>query len=432
MSKPAPVVIVGDGIAGLAAAFGARSRGQAVQVLSRGNAGSTMYSGALDYGQSTRRDNLDGAADTIEPMRASFISELGLWKTASDAVHVASMWGVIRPSIGCDKRLLDLSVLRDACVIVPAVNRRDWDAGRLASQWSCHAQAPAHRISFEPVEATLFRDPSMADASDADVACAIDREDDYEYFKHGLREALNRAGRADAVLVGPWLGLRSNAADRLTCELGIAVGETLTLLGGSAGARFELAAQALLAKLDVETKCCDVKQVEATDDGWIAMVASLDDPAGELEKVRGSALVLACGGFVSGGLQLASCHGSGVVDGERRTAFSLSLSAPVELSVAGPIAAPIAGQVSSPFGLAGERFAWPETLSQRALVDKVRACHVNGQAVSGAMEVVDGLYVAGSMMTNAIATMWRSMTSGLAVGFAAGFAAGQAAAPRTP
>lgn len=421
MSDVADVVVIGDGIAGTAAGFAARKAGATVIIVSEQNGATGMYSGALDEmvrekSLSCRYSETSGAADNerlsdgLLQIKKDFIEAMGLWNARDERAVVAGLWGTLRTTAGCDRTVLDLATLRDARVVVPKVNRANWNANRLCAMWTLHGWARDKRVEFSAIDAKLLQDATSeheACISDTRFAGWLDDPEARERFADGLRDVLAVCGKADAVLLGPWLGLKENAAKWLSEQLYLPVGETLTLHGGVAGLRFETATDRVFESIGVTRKRVRALRVSKCEQGGSEGQWRIETQS---EAVDARAVVVACGNVLSGGVVLRAP----LVEGPG-AAFSLSFQSPLELAVDGGINT----RVSSLYGIDAEQFEWPKAIDDAALLDRVCVMHSGGRAIDRDGNEINGLFVAGSIAMGGRTRMIDSIHDGIRAGMQA-------------
>lgn len=421
MSLVADVVVIGDGIAGGAAGFAARKAGATVIVVSEQNGATNMYSGALDdtvrqkavscrYNKTICAAVNERASDELLQMKQDFINTMGFWNLRDKRAVVASLWGALRSTAGCDRAVLDLSPLHDARVVVPIMNRANWNAKRLCAMWTLHSWAREKRVEFAaidvqfPQDATCDYETCMADTR---FARRLDEPEARKRFAVGFREALAVCGKADAMLVGPWLGLKEDVAKWFSEQLCLPVGETLTLHGGVAGLRFEAAINRVFESVGVAHKRARALRVSKIGQGNSERMWRIET---QNETFDARAVVLACGNVLSAGVVLRAP----LVEGPG-AAFSVSFQSPLELAVNGGINA----KVSSLYGIDAEEFAWSNALDAPALIERVCAMHRGGRAIDRDGNEIKGLFVAGSIATGGRARMLGSINDGICAGLQA-------------
>lgn len=313
------VVVVGGGFAGVSAAFAARRAGARVTLVHHGAGASGLYSGAIDGALMS-----DERASLRELCQA-----LGLRLGAGG--FIATREGVVRRSIGADASLLDLSALAGKRVGVVDAPRDDWDGPLLARAFAESDFARETGTRFELVPLPLLEQGYQKRVSSFDFAASLELAE----RPRRLIELLKAEAPRDGWLFGPWLGLSGRLAAELTRALGVPVGEVTSPPGGVAGARFESRRDAALTAGEVTLVRGRVTRVAAERDG---VTLTLED--GQALPAR--ALVLATGGFVSGGVELV-----GSLSGAEPAGFALSLVGLPQVALRGEPARP----VSSLFGV---------------------------------------------------------------------------------
>jgi len=302
-----PLVVVGGGFAGVAAAWaGVRAGARVVLVHDRAGA-SELYSGIVD--------GTAGGGELRE-----LAARLGLVLDSGPRA-VASREGVVRFATGRDAAVLDLEALRGRHVAVADVGRDDWDAALLARSLGASPWARSTGTRFSAVSVSALASGAERRIAAYDFALALDSEERSKALVAALRAA---QGPADGWLLGPWLGIASNAAVTANSSLGCPVGETSSAPGGAAGARFEQRRNALLRELGVEVHAVRVRAVRASSRSLHGAPAVEVELEGML-RLTASAVVLALGGVAAGGIELGTAPGG----------WKLSLDAPVEFELDG-------------------------------------------------------------------------------------------------
>lgn len=293
-----PVLVVGGGFAGLGAAWAAARAGVSVHLVHSSAGASAIYSGIAD-----------GSAPSAETLELSL--RLGLSLGGAPRA-VATREGVVRLAMGRDRALLDLEALAGRRVAVADIGRDDWDARLLAQSFTASAWARRTRTEFLAVPVAGLAEGAERRIAPYDFARRFDDPARLVALAQALRSAQPEAA---AWLLGPWLGVESEAASQLAAQLSRPVGETSSAPGGAAGARFELRRDEILRELRVDVRAAGVRAVVAASE---SLIVELDDDT----RLEGRAVVLALGGVAAGGIVLRPEAGSG------KLRFQLSLSAP--------------------------------------------------------------------------------------------------------
>ena len=312
-----PVVIVGGGFAGVAAAWAvARSGGSAVVVADRAGA-SELYSGICD---GEARD-----AGVVE-----LAQSLGV-TVAPTLRAVATREGMIRRVYARDSALLDLEAHAGKQLGVVDPGRDEWDGELLARSLSATTWARSTGTSFRCVAVSALKSGAERRMAPYDFACLLETSERSAELARLLGQLVDGI---DALLFGPWLGVESDLARRLSNAVGRPVGETASAPGGVAGARFARRRTAVLAANGVEFVNQAVRAVEERGSGLSVV---LEDGT----ALSARAVVLAIGGIVAGGLRV-----TGVGAGP---AASVSLAVPAALELEGEIvdrATSLMGQIA--------------------------------------------------------------------------------------
>jgi glycerol-3-phosphate dehydrogenase subunit B len=308
------VLVVGAGAAGTAAAWSLSRAGAELTVVHAKAGATSLYSGALDLiAPEPNREH-----PPLAPEVVAFAAALGGWTLRPGGCRIATRAGVARWASGMDGALLDLTPLAGRSVAVADVERDDWDAALIARALSASEWARSTRTQFSALRVAALKTGAERRTPPFDFAQLHDAPDRGDF----LVEKLQRASAAhDAWLVGPWLGVVPETAERLRERLHMPLGESTSPPGGAAGARFDHARDRLLENLGIAVQRESVVSIAAHDDGWHVEFAGR-------QKLLADAVVLAVGGMVSGGVRLLN----GVAS---RTAFKLSLEAPVRFELDG-------------------------------------------------------------------------------------------------
>jgi anaerobic glycerol-3-phosphate dehydrogenase len=303
-SRPAselPVLVVGAGFAGLAAAWAAARAGVKVHLVHSAAGASALYSGIAD-----------GPTPGAETLELSM--RLGL-SLGSAPRAVPTREGVVRLAMGRDRAVLDLEALSGRRIAVADVGRDDWDARLLAQSFTASAWARRTRTEFLAVPVPLLSEGAERRIAPYDFARRFDDQARLVLLGEALRKAEPDAA---AWLLGPWLGVETEAASQLAAMLSRPVGEVSSAPGGAAGARFELRRDEVLRELSVDVRVGGARAVLAASESlWL----ELEDNS----RLEGRAVVLALGGVVAGGVVLRPEAGGD------KLRFQLSLAAPATL-----------------------------------------------------------------------------------------------------
>jgi glycerol-3-phosphate dehydrogenase subunit B len=307
------IAVIGGGIAGTAAAFEIARQGARATVYFEHSGSSGLYSGALDFDVWDRVQAVTPIADDL----AHFATEFGIWELGAAELRVATLEGNVRPARGADRALLDLEACAGKRVAVVDLERDDWDAPLLARSFASSAWARRTQTQFFEARVNALRNGFERRISGYDFAALHDAPERSRSLISALRSS---AVTADAWLFGPWLGVARPLAGELTRALGVPVGETMSGLGGVAGARFENARDRLLARV------ADVERTRVTSLERSNAHYQLATHAGAVREY--DAIVLATGGVAAGGIALDRSferHGG--------SGFRLSFAAPVALEL---------------------------------------------------------------------------------------------------
>ncbi|HZO16454.1 MAG TPA: hypothetical protein VFB62_24435 [Polyangiaceae bacterium] len=413
------VIVLGAGAAGLGAVWAATARGADVRWLDGGVGASSLAGGAVDdrpWEEIARAAEVLGQQPLAGPLPAvigDFVRDFELWRLPAEGEplsRLATEAGCVRLARGHDRALLDLArVSPGARVLLPRLPRPEWDADSLARALSCDPFAESRRLRFEAIDATLLKFVDEERIAAADFAARHDDDERRGWFCDRLREALARAGRADALLVGPWLGAADiDVAQDLKRRLTLVVGEVLGNVGSAAGLRFESARTRLCQKLGARIERVHARRVARRGDEFAVW---LDDD----KPALCDAVVIAVGGVAAGGViyeppeqrsgqDIASAGG---------VPFRLSLKAPVRLRVAGKLL----DVVSSMHGPTLDEVAWPTDADPSHLEAVGIACE--------GVEIERGLYAAGDAIADRPRTLLQAVYSGALAGAAAAGEPGQ-------
>ena len=403
------IVVIGAGLAGLAAAWSARRKGHEVTIVSAGVGASALGSGAVDdvpWEQLVRSSRTLGLAPRARPLSDdlhAFASDLGLWSLDDDRLSwIATIAGRLRPARGRDHALLDFAALSGARVLLPRADRAVWDADAIAAGLSDDPFARARRLTFIAADVPVLRFDEERRIADGDLALRHDTEPRLAWLAERLVQGLAHTP-ANAVLVGPWLGAAASRSEALSKRVGVPVGEALCGVGSPAGQRFEAARDRLLAAIGARVIFDRVTTIDRDGD---ALAITLERGASLL--VDGA--VLAIGGLTSGGLIYDPPDHSAAADlpSGVRAPFTLSLRAPVTL-VAHLGADPFTSEAtSSMHGPAIDTTAWPR--GDRAGMLESAGIHCKGT------HAAEGITAAGDVVAGRPRTALEAVAAGIRAG----------------
>lgn len=409
------LVIVGSGIAGLAAAHAAKKHDARVTVVHAGAGASALGGGAVDARrwESVARDvsrHGEAVLDCALPANVlDFAKALDLWSLPADRyAWIATVAGRARPARGCDRGVLDLGGLPPGVVVLPRAPRAMWDADALAVALSDEPWARKHGLFFTAIDAPVLRFEDEARIADADLAARHDDPARLAWLAERLRSALGSASAqgAVAVLLGPWLGIAQARAADLSKRIGLPVGEAVAGVGSSAGLRFEARRDAFLKQLGAKVIA---ERCVRADTGSVTLASGT--------SVAADAVLLALGGVAAGGVVYApptsyALDGLGKPGGT--VPFRLSVEANADLAVIRGVPDAFALDVtSSLFGPELDTTAWPAA-------DALGALEAAGIRTTGGVLVRKGLYAAGDVVAGPPRTLLAAVASGLAAGDFAG------------
>ncbi|MBI5531416.1 MAG: FAD-binding protein [Deltaproteobacteria bacterium] len=401
------VVVVGAGVAGTSAAWAARRNGAKVHLISGGAGASALMSGALDFAgwQVAPRSGHEPALDATA---CALLDALGIWQVAERPVRVATMTGNLRTARGADRALLDVAALSNVRVAVPRLARPAWDADLVARGCSAEPWAKERGVRFEAVDCSPLFDDADARASDADLAALFDDASRVERIVRALRAACDRH---DAVLLGPWLGLRTDGSALLREAIGRPAGETLSMLAGAAGARFETAAERVLRDAEVKRSVARATALRRSDGRF---ACEHDGDEGPFEA---DAVVMACGGLIGGGICFtpSEANAAGVMPEASSEPFAMSLKSEACLALDGRFV----GRTGSLHGPNLEDYGWPSIAEARSVLERIGVRRDGVRALDREAQAVPGLFVAGSAAADARHTVLDSLAAGIEAGLAA-------------
>jgi len=380
-------------MAGTAAAWAASRGGKRVVSVQDRAGASSLYAGLVEaepvvtspFGASA-----PPPADLGDATLRAFVAALGVLRLGRE--HIATASGVVRPTLGADHALLDVSPLAGKRIAVADVGRDDWDAPLIARTLAASPWAEATRTTFTSVAVKALRAGHERRIPPYDFAALHDDELRQRSFAEALKYA---SEGVDAWLTGPWLGLAPETVGVLRRLVPLPLGETTSPLGGAAGARFEGARDRLLASAPVERLAGRVTAVRAMGGRWLV---EFTDDDGKTDDVEARAVVLATGGVAAGGLLFT------MDPGRRQRGFALPFEAPVVVSLDGDVQ----GGGGSLYGPSLETVGLGVLERAGILTDSSGRPRGLGEE--------NALFVAGDAVAGRPRTMLEAAVSGLAVG----------------
>ncbi len=251
------VLVVGGGVAALAAALGARAFGAEVRVLGRLRGLSHRASGAWDAGDpQTLPSMLAGSLTGLhrEAQHAVLHALGGMRPLAMDVRTqplIATAEGRLRRVASSDDRVLDLAGKKR--VAIAQVEGCGFDARALARSLHEH-ERDGLRFFVIDVEYGRRMQDALTNASTA-LARSLDEGASLARLEQALRRALGGLD-ADAILMPPMLGLHRNAAHLLEQALHMPVGEVV--------ASHSIQSERLTLKLEEAIRSIDPRWLDAS------------------------------------------------------------------------------------------------------------------------------------------------------------------------
>jgi glycerol-3-phosphate dehydrogenase subunit B len=410
------VVVVGAGVAGVAAAWSARREGRDVTIVSAGAGASSLGSGAVDDVPWERLVRAarelgaaliapDGPADVAEFSRA-----LGLWALPSAGAlrpRVATVAGRVRPARGHDKALLNFAELRGAMLLTARVPRAGWDADAIAAAISADPFVRTLGLFVEPADIPVLRYEEEQRIPDADLAARHDDSERLDWLAARIRDWVSRSTSLGTpvagVLLGPWLGADEPRAEALSAKVGVPVGEALASPGSPAGLRFDAARDRLLR----------ASGVRVVRDRAVAIALEGQRVRVSLERasapIVADAAILAIGGLVGGGVVYAPPDSFAEDDLPPKACVPFSLSVDVQADVALSTGQGRAlGVTSSLHGPELDLTAWPTAEHPSALETVGLAC--------AGFRAADRIGAAGDVVAGRPRTVLEAVLSGIRAG----------------
>lgn len=406
------VVVIGGGVAGVAAAWAAAQRGAHIRVFDSGLGATCLGGGAVDdrpWEQVARSIEVLSASPSAgplpEPVRV-FSQDLGLWRLPDEGdplTRLVSAAGRIRVARGRDAALLDLSRIPDGGrVLLPRVMRPEWDADGLARALNADEYARSRGLFFDVADVKLLKHVGEDRIAAEDLAARHGEEKRLAWLAKRLGEVVKARAPVHGVLTGPWLGVDASVAADLEDAIGVPVGETVVAIGGASGLRFESARARLLERLGLKLERARVERIDTTA---TEVTVGLDGG----EQVETDAVVLAIGGVASGGIvyEPPEQHAGDDMPAAGGRPFRLSVEVPVALAAAEQ---PV-DVVSSIHGPPLDEVAWPVD-ADPSLLESI------GVACEGLL-AAEAVFAAGDVMADKPRTLLQAVFSGIRAGAAA-------------
>lgn len=316
------VVVIGGGVAGLAAALGAREEGANVTVLDSRPGASSLAGGAWDFGLApiAARDAFGAREPLVSRLSAMLharpghplaphVSELGSLAGAAHAAVLSALGiyapleldrapalvatdvGLVRPVATAQRGVLDLAALptgRIAVATFPAA--RAHDGAFVAASLGELAVRAGDPRRFCAVEVEILRRGRDVWLHPHEAGALFDDDRARDRLVRALGRALG--GQSfDAVLLPPLLGEHDDTAwSRVRHALALPIGEWASSLAGPQSARLVRA----LARAFARSK--------ASYERSAVLRASASGVETDRTKHRAGAIVLATGRHLAGGL----------------------------------------------------------------------------------------------------------------------------------
>jgi glycerol-3-phosphate dehydrogenase subunit B len=324
----ADVLVIGAGVAGLAAALAARDAGARVTVLDAHAGASVLAGGAWDVASAVggspedvfrparsleqaliakaREDVHHPYAklgmDVVQAVREAHervLPALAIYRPLDlrgTGVLVATDLGLPRRAATAQHAVLTLDAARGGAIAVAVLRGyRYTDAAFVAASLTEVADLADDDRRFGALELEFFRRQQDALLHPHEIAAIADTDDGRARLSQTLQRAIAGA-KHDAVLLPPVLGLRNDeVASELRAAIGVAIGELVAPLAGPQGLRLGRRLDAALRESGCERRSAHVRAVVPRAEGTLVV---LDDG----EELRGKSIVLATGKHTSGGL----------------------------------------------------------------------------------------------------------------------------------
>ena len=409
------VLVIGAGIAGVAAAWSAAQRGAEVTLLDGGVSASELSGGAVDdvpWEELERAEQASGTllnTSALSKPAALFVAALDLWHmvpTGAPFARIISLAGRTRLTRGYDHGLLDLEQLRDGSrIMLPRVPRPEWDADSLAHCLTSAPYARRRKLTFFAADASLLR--HIGDDCVPSACLAELYAEDPSWLMARLMESRAAHPGAEAILCGPWLGAEIAMAPSLSAQLKLPIGEAFSGLDSPYALRFRQARKRLVSAAGIRLLSDRASRIEPQLD---VQCVTLQHGA----DMRADHIVLAVGGLTGGGLvyQPAFTHDGIDFPPSGKCPFRLSLAVPATLMAYGkPLRV-----TSSVHGPNLDNLAWPKD-ADPGLLEAVGIS--TGASGIGALRLAPAVWAAGDVLADRQRTIVAAVESGLRAGWAA-------------
>lgn len=286
-------LVVGGGIAGAAAAYGANQQGHTVTWWRGGVGASAFGTGAADL------EPWNGAPDDepLSPELTRFVTALAAFRVSSRGARVVSALGAVRRARLCDPLVLDLTVVLDLAarrggvlgVVGDGESPLDLAAALAESAELEHGAVRLSPLSCPSVPRHVRRvrtealSPGERDVGDAE-------------FRELCEQLAGHEPRVDAWLLPEGWLLDDVARLELERRLGVPVGTTLCGYGGALGERLQARLEHF-SPPGVEIQAVYASALHAQPEGVLARDA-------EGRERRFDHAVVCIGGVAGGGVQL--------------------------------------------------------------------------------------------------------------------------------
>lgn len=321
------VIVVGAGIAGLAAGLAARRAGERVTIMSAWSGATALAGGAWDIAPGIPGDvplsphttleeqvihaarelphhpyaRVDGdVLEAVATAHEAVLSALGIYSPLdlrSFGVLVVTDLGLARRAAVAQRAVLDIDAIRTGVIAVASMpGNRICDGEFIASSLTEAADQASDDRRFGAIEVEFLQRRGDARLLPHELAAIADSEDGRVRLTAMLSRATAGTGYA-ALLLPPLLGIDTDGFDDgLANALGMPVGEVTSALAGAQSHRLERRVRAALEESGCVLREATVERVEPGPKGTRVLLEG-----GEV--LRGEATILATGKLVGGGIE---------------------------------------------------------------------------------------------------------------------------------